>query len=155
MGLVVAAASIVLIIALLWDSFETTVLTRRVTHRFRFARLFYLSNWALWRWIALRFSAGKLREAFLGLFGPLSLLALLATWVLGLILGFALLYAALGLELRTGGEEPTFWTYLYMSGTTFFTLGYGDITPASTFGRVLAVAEAGLGFGFLAIIISY
>ena len=38
---------------------------------------------------------------------------------------------------------------------TFFTLGYGDITPISTLGRTLAVVETGLGFGFLAMVISY
>ncbi len=42
-----------------------------------------------------------------------------------------------------------------MSGTTLFTLGYGDVTPTGHFGRALAVAESGLGFAFLAVIISY
>ncbi len=42
-----------------------------------------------------------------------------------------------------------------MSGTTFFTLGFGDVTPADPLGRMLAVAEAGIGFAFLASIIGY
>ena len=42
---------------------------------------------------------------------------------------------------------PGFLTYVYLSGTTFFTLGYGDMTPAAPVGRALAVIEAGLGFG--------
>src|SRR5207245_8934510 len=50
---------------------------------------------------------------------------------------------------------PTFLSYLYLSGTTFFTLGYGDVTPLGRLGRALAVGESGLGFGFLAVIISY
>src|SRR5262249_34012551 len=53
------------------------------------------------------------------------------------------------------GEQPGLATYLYLSGTTFFTLGYGDVTPVGPFGRVLAVAESGLGFGFMAVIIGY
>ena len=53
------------------------------------------------------------------------------------------------------GPQPTFATYLYMSGTTFFTLGYGDVTPATRLGRALAVGESGLGFGFLAAMLSY
>ena len=48
-----------------------------------------------------------------------------------------------------------FSTYLYMSGTTFFTLGLGDVTPLGAPGRALVVLEAGMGFGFLAAIISY
>jgi hypothetical protein len=42
-----------------------------------------------------------------------------------------------------------------MSGVTLFTLGFGDVTPAHPLGRFLAVAETGLGFAFLAMVISY
>ena len=52
-------------------------------------------------------------------------------------------------------ETPGFGTYLYFSGTTFFTLGYGDLVTTDAIGRVLSVAEAGLGFVFLAVIITY
>ena len=38
---------------------------------------------------------------------------------------------------------------------TFFTLGFGDLTPQGPTGRALAVAEAGIGFAFLAVVISY
>lgn len=65
-----------------------------------------------------------------------------------------------GLVARHGiSSRPTadghFTTYLYFSGTTFFTLGYGDLVPTGAMGRVLSVAEAGIGFGFLAVVISY
>jgi hypothetical protein len=155
MWMVGTFGSLALIFLVLVDSFETTVQPRRVTHRFRFARLFYRSTWTLWRLLALRLSPGKTREAFLSLFGPLSLLALLITWVLALIFGFALLHWSLGTVVQAPEGEATFGTYLYWSGGTFFTLGYGDITAGRGLGRGLAVAEAGLGFGFLAVIIGY
>jgi hypothetical protein len=44
---------------------------------------------------------------------------------------------------------------LYHSGETFFTLGYGDIVPTSGLARAFAVIEAGMGFGFLGIVIGY
>src|SRR3954469_9792419 len=81
-----------LILLTLIDGFETILQPRRVTHRFRYARLFYQSIWRVWRLVALQLSIGKRREAFLGVFGPLSLLALFASWVFGLILGFALVF---------------------------------------------------------------
>jgi hypothetical protein len=155
MWIVATLGSLALIFLVLLDSFETTVLPRRVTHRFRFARLFYRSSWTLWRALALRIPTGKTREAFLSLFGPLSLLALLTTWVFGLIVGFALLHWSLGTVVQAPEGAATFWTYLYWSGGTFFTVGYGDVTAANPLGRGLAVAEAGLGFGFLAVIIGY
>ena len=42
-----------------------------------------------------------------------------------------------------------------MSGTNFFTLGLGDVTPTTTSARVLTTVEAGMGFGFLALVIGY
>ena len=49
----------------------------------------------------------------------------------------------------------SFTDHLYLSGETFFTLGLGDITPVSRLGRALVVIEAGIGFGFLALVIGY
>ncbi len=48
-----------------------------------------------------------------------------------------------------------FGTALYLSGTTFFTLGLGDVRPISGAARAFAVAEVGTGFAFLAIVIGY
>jgi hypothetical protein len=145
---------IALIFSVLIDAFETILQPRRVTHRYRFARLFYRTSWRLWRRIARRIPAGKKREAFLSVFAPVSLLALIGNWLIGLILGFTLVHWSLG-SVHRAQDEVTFLTYLYMSGETLFTLGYGDFTPSTTIGRMLSVAEAGLGFAFLAVVISY
>src|SRR6185503_14117962 len=51
--------------------------------------------------------------------------------------------------------EPTFLDDLYMSATTFFTLGLGDVHPVGHVARFLTVAEGGMGFAFLAIVIAY
>jgi len=146
---------ILIIILTLVDGFETILQPRRVTHRFRFARAFYRGTWRAWRFVAMRFAVGKRREAFLGVFGPLSLLGLFASWIFGLILGFALIYWSRGFPLHAPESQIGFPSYLYLSGTTFFTLGYGDITPLTPFSRALAVVEAGMGFAFLAVVITY
>ena len=49
----------------------------------------------------------------------------------------------------------TFATYLYLSATTFITLGFGDVAPRTSFARAITDCEAALGFGFLAIVIAY
>ena len=148
-------AGIFLLVAILWDGFETIILPRRVTRRFRLARLFYRSTWIPWSAVARRMKPGKRREAFLSVYGPLSLLLLFVLWAVGLIFGFALLHWAAGSAQASFRETTTFWTDLYMSGTTFFTLGLGDITPHTRSARFITVLESGTGFGFLAIVISY
>jgi hypothetical protein len=92
---------------------------------------------------------------FLIIYGPLSLLMLLGSWLMGLIFGFALLNWSLDTPLHAPDPDVSLGTYMYLSGTTLFTLGYGDITPAAPLGRTLAVIEAGVGFGFLAVVIGY
>jgi hypothetical protein len=156
MGIVAALVSVALILLILMDGFETMVLPRRVTRPYRLTRFFYRASWLGWRAVACRVPPGKRRQNFLSVFGPLSILGLFALWVFGLVLGFALLHWSLATALHTPAEErPDFLTYFYLSGTTFTTLGYGDVTAAGTLGRLLTVLEAGMGFGFLAVIIGY
>ncbi|HMC66593.1 MAG TPA: potassium channel family protein, partial [Gemmataceae bacterium] len=110
----------------------------------------------LWRAIALAtLKPKRLREAFLSWFGPLSLLGLFVFWFVLLILGFGLLMWSIDMPVQTVAGKPDLPTYLYLSGVTFFTLGFGDITPNEPLGRILVVVEAGLGFGFLALLVSY
>lgn len=149
------SASLLLLFLVFIDGFETILLPRRVTHRFRFARLYYRNAWKLWRLVASLLPTRRIREAFLGVFGPLSLLGLFSMWVAGLITGFALLHFSVGSPVHQADTSLGFWDYVYLSGTTFFTLGYGDLTPTAPFGRALAVIESGLGFGFLAVIVGY
>src|SRR5262249_637027 len=49
----------------------------------------------------------------------------------------------------------TIFDCFYFSGVTFFTLGYGDLVPSDSWGHFLSVCEVGIGFGFLAVVISY
>jgi Ion channel len=147
------AAALAIIMIVLIDTFEVIILPRRVKHSYRLARLYYRRAWILWRLVARRLTAGRWRNGFLSVFGPLSLFGLLTVWALGLITGFALLHWSLKTSVsETGGD---FLGYLYFSGTTFFTLGYGDMVPKGNWSRGLSVAEAGIGFGFLALVISY
>jgi Ion channel len=155
MHLLAAIAGIVFILAILLDAFETVVLPRRVRRSFRITSWFYRRTWIPWRNVARRIQGQARRENFLGYFGPLSLILLLAVWAAGLIFGFALLQYGAGEHFRLGNEPVTFGILMYHSGETFFTLGYGDVVPSSGAARALAVCEAGLGFGFLAVVIGY
>src|SRR5437660_10034694 len=93
------AAGATLIVVVLIDAFEVVMLPRRVRHAYRLARLFFRSAWVLWRVVARQFPAGRWRNGFLSIFGPLSLFLLLVVWAVGLIAGFAMLHWSLGTAL--------------------------------------------------------
>jgi hypothetical protein len=152
--LLAAIAGFASIIIILWDAFEAIILPRRIMRKFRLTRGFYLLTWTPWSALARRWRPGRRRESYLSFFGPLSLLVLLMVWAVGLIAGFALIHWALGHTLDGSGSNQ-FATDIYMSGTTFFTLGLGDVIPHGVMARALTVVEAGTGFGFLALVIGY
>src|SRR5690242_13306646 len=120
MDLVLAFLGVLLILIILWDAFETIILPRRVSRRLRLTRIFYKSVWGPWRSLARRLTSAKQREKYLGLFGPLSLIFLLGVWAAGVILGYAIISWSLSEQLKTT-ESINFWTYVYLSGTNFFT----------------------------------
>src|SRR5499425_1421022 len=152
-GAFVAGIAIFLIV--IWDAFEAVILPRRVTRRFRLTRLFYRVTWRCAKFVANLFASRKTRETFLGFYGPISLLLLIGVWAVGLVFGFGLMQYGAGSAVNASGSQPSFATDIYLSGTTFFTLGLGDVVPRSSLARALVVTEAGFGFGFLAAIIGY
>jgi hypothetical protein len=154
LSLAALAAGILLLLGVLWDAFETMVLARRVSRAARVTTLFYRATWMPWAAVARRMRPGRRRENLLTVYGPLSLVFLIALWAISLVFAFALVNWGAG-DALAGPGGHSFWTAVYMSGTTLFTLGLGDVTPTTTFARFLTVAETGTGFAFLALVISY
>ena len=72
-----------------------------------------------------------------------------------MVVGFALVFHSLGSPFIDTSQTPGFRTDLYVSGTTIFTLGLGDVVPHSAVARELIILEAGTGFGFLAVVMGY
>jgi Ion channel len=154
MRLLVGTAGAFLIAVVLWEAFETIILPRRVVRRVRLTRLLYLVTWNPWCAIASATRNPRRKEKFLSFFGPLSLIMLFWVWAAGLVFGFALLHWVAGSTFDSSilsGLRAD----LYFSGSTFFTLGLGDVTPATRAGRVITIFEAGVGIGFFALVISY
>src|SRR5258707_5089859 len=155
MHLLIGIAGTVLIVTVLWDVFETIVLPRRVTRLVRLTRLFYRSMWTPWSAICRLVRNNKRRETLLSIFGPLSILVLLTVWAAALLTAFAMVHWAIGSRLIPVEGPAGFFSDLYYSGSTFFTLGLGDITPVGRAARALTVIEASMGIGLLALVIGY
>ena len=149
-------AAICIVLVVLQDAFEVMLLPRRVHRRIRLTRLYFAASWATWSGIGARLTNDGKRERFLSVFGALFMMILFVLWSTALIIGFGLLQWSL--EGGVHGPDGRAWKLseaIYMSGVTFFTLGYGDVVPHAAAARFAAVVEAGMGIGFIAVVIGY
>lgn len=144
-----AAAGVLLVVFILSEVFEALVLPRRVDRPFRFTRHYYRAGWRVWVALTRLVPGRRRRHLVLSTFGPFSLLVLFAIWAAGLVVGFGLIHHGFAPPGRGLAES------IYLSGVTFTTVGYGDVAPGGSADRVVAVAEAATGLGFVAVAISY
>src|SRR5262245_33805438 len=120
------AGGIMLLSVALWDAFSTIVLPRTVSGVLRPARVFARAGWRLWRVVGLWFSNRRTRQSFLTAFGPFSVFLLLGLWAVMILVAYALLHFGFKTQLNTPASQGGIGLLLYLSGTTFFTLGLGD-----------------------------
>lgn len=151
LDIVAHLAGWIVVIVILWDAFATIVVPKTVERRISISGIYYNGFWNAWQFVVKRTQDGNFRQTILGAFAPISLLILFVLWGTCLVFGFALI----NWGTHTLNTDHTFWDYLYYSGVTFFTLGYGDMASGENWGHFMSVVEAGVGFGFLAIVIGY
>ncbi len=144
-------AGLVLIGLALRDAFLAILLPRTVGRGSPITRRYTVASWRAFS--SLVRPGTRFEDSWLSIFGPLSIVGLIALWATLLIIGFGLLIV--GFQLGLNGSAPTISSALYLSGVTFLTLGFGDVVMVGNGGHVLSVIEAGVGFGFLAIVVSY
>ncbi len=160
MRVVSLIAGLACILTVLLDAFQTMILPRRPQGKFRITRFFYGLTWRCWSLAARCVRDRRVRDTIYSIYGPLSLLMLLVVWAVLLVAGFGFVYFALGSPfsdpqglLIHGFNELR--TDFYVSGTTIFTLGLGDVVPRNLWARELVILEAGMGLGFVALVIGY
>src|SRR4051794_17779032 len=139
----------------LWDGFATIILPRTVAPMRRVSGRFNKLSWLLWAAVGRRIRQPNLQLSFLAVYGPLSVVLLLVLWAGLMILAFTLIYHALGPRFQSATGSVGFGTLLYMSVSTFLTLGLGDVTSPDAIGRLFILLEAGSGYIFLALMITY
>ena len=134
------------------DLFVGVVVPRPARGALRPSNLFVRWGWRGYRWLGERASDIATREARLGAYAPLSVILLLVAWVVGLMLGYALVLNGIREQLRP--VPPNFGTSLYFSAVSLLTIGYGDIVPVGPAARALALVEGATGLGVVAVVIS-
>src|SRR2546428_1352229 len=137
------------------DLFGTVVMPRYLRRRWRLTSVFGRSAWRAWRWISLRFGTLEGRERAMAVFAPGFLLMLLVLWAGLFMVGYALVLSGAPFVhgIQTHGTA-SFTTALYLSGTSLFALGIGDVVATGAT-RAVLIIEAGTGLGLVALVISY
>jgi hypothetical protein len=153
-------AGIVIIAVTLLDVFSTLVVPRSSPRRFRLTRILFRGFWRPWRWLGVRLRTTNGREKFLAVAAPGFFFLLLATWALLVMVGYALiLWSPVfvhGIESHAASAagDGRFTTALYFSGSSLFTIGFGDVV-ATGVTRAVVVAEGATGLGLVAVVIAY
>src|SRR5205085_1920817 len=146
-------AALAVILGIAWadvvavDVFVTIVLPRRVAGRFRLTVIFYRISWRPWSFCARHMRDRKRREAWLSVYGPLSLLLLLAMWTMALSFAFALMHWGMT------GAHTAFRDELLASSMNLVDLAGGWRDAGAL--PFLTVLESGSGLGLLALVIGY
>jgi Ion channel len=146
---VVAGLALVLVTAA--DAVSTLVTTRRRRGRHWPTQAFYRRTWSAWTALGRRATPDR-REGFLAVYGPLSLLGLLVTWVVLLVAGWGAVWW--GLRSAVPGVDG-YLEAVYFAGIGFFTVGFGDLVPTGGLARLLVLVEAFMGLVTMALVIGY
>jgi hypothetical protein len=143
----------------LLDAFQTIILPRRPVGRLRITRLFFLATWYPWTMLVALLPSRRSREQMYSVYGPLALLVLFIVWATLLTVAYARIYFGANEPFIDPTHPVTSFELLrscfYVSGTTIFTLGLGDVQPTGHAARTLIILEAGTGLGFVALVIGY
>jgi len=125
------------------SSVVTVVLPRGV--RSRLGRFVFFSMRIVFKLRVRSSTSYSTRDRVLALYGPLSLMVLLGAWVLGLLVGYTGMFWGVGVHpLRHA---------FTISGSSLTTLGI--LAPKTLPQIVLAISEAILGLGELALLITF
>lgn len=142
-----------IVISVLFDVFQSIVTPRPVGGSLRVSRYLVAWLWSVCRWLSYRIANTRRREGLLGSFGPLSVMASLAAWVVLLVVGYGLVLDALRDEVRPppGGLG----TSIYLAGTSLLTIGFGDYVATQPAARFVTLAAGATGLGVFALVVTF
>lgn len=150
MAAIALILGVVIVLSVLADMVNTLVTTSTGSSRFWLTRRLYEVAWKPMRGVGRRLSEPR-REILFATFAPVSILLLLVVWVTQQIIGFGLIWWAIG---GIDGASSVF-DSVYFSGVVYFTLGFGELVPVEVVPRIGALMEALFGVMTTALVIGY
>ena len=152
MEIVAFLAGLFLLSLAFWDLFETVVVPRPTPGWFRIGRYMVRGSWGAIR--RLRDGRhGRAYDEVLGLFAPAATVALLAAWLITLIVGYGLIMWAIRDQLQPVPQDLG--TALYFAATSLLTIGYGDIVAVEAPARIVMITAAVSGLGAVALVVTF
>ncbi len=142
---------VILVVSVLADVINTLVTTTTSRWKWWLTQVLYRRSWSLTSAVGSRISNEQHRERFFSMFAPLSVLAMLVTWVVQQIFGFGLIWWGIGGVNGVDGLLDA----IYFSGVVYFTVGFGEVVPVETVPRFGALIEAFSGVLTTALVIGY
>ena len=149
------AEALVGAIAVIWilnDVFQSVVVPRP-TPGLRPTTIVTRFSWPLWRAIGQSRTTMAARERFLAQYASVLLVTLLATWIVGLLFGYGLMFHAMRAQIRPAPTDLL--SAMYFAGTSLLTVGFGDVVAVDAPARLLSIVAAVSGLGIVALSISF
>jgi hypothetical protein len=137
----------------LWDVFQTIVVPRPTPGRFRITRYLIQPTWSAWRALGARSRSELARDQLYGLYAPAAVIALLATWLLLLTVGYGLVLFAVRADLQPAPADLI--SSIYLGGNSILTLGSAGVVAVGPFGRLFTLLAAATGLGVVALAVTF
>ena len=152
---IILAGGIAVIVLTLIDVFQSVIVPRFVGRRFRPSSYQWRALWRIWPPLAYRLFPDNedRRDDFLATFAPLALVLMLVLWVTLLVLGYGMLLWATRTQIRP--VPANFWEATYFAGSSFFTIGYGDLAGRTGVTRLISLMAGASGLGVVSITTAY
>ncbi len=148
-----ALAGIGLVWIALRDVFQSVIVPRAVNRRWRISVHLTRSLWHVWPRIGWRIQDDGAREDFLSTFAPFTMIAMFAAWALALIVGYGLILYAMRTQLQP--QTVSLFGALYFAGTSFLTIGFGDITGSTGLARLVSLCAGASGLSVVAVVTAF
>jgi hypothetical protein len=137
------AAGLAIVLAVLDAAIRTFVLPRGAG--VMFARAIALAVRSVFDLLTRPIKTYEGRDRIMAMYGPTTLLAFVVVWVVGVFVGFTMMFVAV--------TDLSWREALRISGSALFTLGFA--VPSSGPAVVLDFMEAGIGLLLIALLIAY
>lgn len=143
---------ILLLALVFWDLFETVIVPRPTPGWFRIGRYIVRGSWRAIRAVGDG-RPGRSHDRLLGLFAPGATVALLAAWIVALIVGYGLVLFALRAELRPVPQDVG--SVMYFAAASVLSIGFGDIVAVDAPARFVIATAAISGYGAVALVVTF